>query len=451
MALEERIKFLLEEFGVYTLMGSGRDVFIIILVRMIRLISFGATLLILALYLKQIGFLESYIGLFMTLTFVGDLAGSFLLSVLADIAGRKNVMVLSCALAALTGVAFIVTENPFILTAVSIIGILTPSGGEVGPFRSIEQSAIASLMAPDQRSDIYTWYTFLGLFCGAVGNQLAGILVQVSQEKGNLDLAGSYKVVFTAYTILSLMSLVLSLFLTKKLEPAHKTIKPLEEAPLLAEANEEPLTEIPAAPVAKKAAWFPDLTPHALSLVIKLSLLFALDSFASSLASLSWISFYIKEKFDIPSSFLGSVFFITGIVSGFMSLLSTSFTKRFGAVATMVFTHLPASVLLTLLPLPSSFNVTLAIMIVRASMQSMDVAPKHVFLAAIIPESERTAVFGWVNLVKTLAQILGPSIVGVLTHKGMQWLAFVVAGSLKVLYDLGMLGTFMAYNKHSEH
>ncbi|KAG7191686.1 uncharacterized protein KQ657_002822 [Scheffersomyces spartinae] len=448
MTLRERIKFLLEEFGVYTLMAAGKDVYIIILLRMIRLISFGATLLILALYLKQIRFLESYIGLFMTLTFVGDLTGSFLLSILADIAGRRNVMVLSCGLATLTGVCFIVTDNKIILTIVSVVGILTPSGGEVGPFRSIEQSAIASLMAPHERSDIYTWYTFLGLFCGAIGNQLAGILVQVSQERGNLGVTDSYKVVFCAYTLLSLVSLVMSLFLTNKLEPkkSNKT-KPSDEAPLLRETEEEES----ATPVSKTAGWFPDLTAHALSLVIKLSILFAIDSFASSLASLSWISYYIKKKFDISSSFLGSVFFTTGIISGIMSLLSTSLTKRFGAVATMVFTHLPASVLLSLLPVPSSLNVTLAIMIIRASTQSMDVAPKHVFLAAIVPESERTAVFGWVNLVKTMAQILGPSIVGLLTSKGMQWLAFVVAGTLKVLYDLGMLGTFMAYNRHNEH
>ena len=182
-----------------------------------------------------------------------------------------------------------------------------------------------------------------------------------------------------------------------------------------------------------------------------MSLLFGLDSFASSLTPISWISYYIKNKFDVPSSYLGSVFFTTGFVSGFTSLGSTPLTKRFGAVVTMVFTHLPASILLALVPLPSSFSLTMGILVVRACTQTMDVAPKHVFLATLVSDSDRTAVFGFVNVVKTLAQVVGPSIVGVITQRGAQWISFVIAGSLKATYDIGMLVTFLTYNRHAVH
>ena len=195
----------------------------------------------------------------------------------------------------------------------------------------------------------------------------------------------------------------------------------------------------------------PEIRREVLPIVLKLLLLFALDSFASLLVPLLWQSYFIKQKFDVSSLYLGLVFFTTGIVASVTSLLSTSLTKRLGPVVTMVGTHLPSSILLGLIPFPNSFAITLAIMVVRALTQLMDVAPKHVFLAALVPNSERTAVFGWVNLVKTMAQIPGPIVVGIWAKRGIQWVSFCVASMLKVLYDLGTLVTFIGLNRHQLH
>lgn len=133
---------------------------------MLRLTGFGATSLILVLYLKQIDFKEQFIGMFMTVAFIGDLITSFLLAIAADVIGRKNVLIISSIAMTFTGICFVLFENPFILTAVAAIGILTPYGGEVGPFRSIEQSSLASLAPCEQPSDICLVYIFgYILFC----------------------------------------------------------------------------------------------------------------------------------------------------------------------------------------------------------------------------------------------------------------------------------------------
>jgi MFS family permease len=444
------LKFLSDEIGISTLARAGSDVYIIIIIRMVRLVGFGATSLILALYLKEIGFNEDIIGLFMTITFVGDLIGSFLLSILSNTFGRKNCLIFSFALTALTGLAFALLDNHYVLTAIAFFGILTPSGGEVGPFRSIEQAGIASLMAATDRSDIYAWYTFLGMFCGAIGSFFCGHIIDYTTDVLEFNLVESYKFIFLVYSILSFFSTILCFGFSNNIE-----IKPVERpVPHLDESSEtEPLLN-PENASCTKSRWksiLPELHSSVLGIVIKMSLLFALDSFASSLVPLSWQSFYIKRKFDVPASYLGSVFFITGIVSGFTSLLSTTFTKRLGAVVTMVVTHLPASILLGCVPIPESFKATLAILVFRASTQSMDVAPKHVFLATLIPDSERTIVFCWVNVVKTLAQVLGPIFTGTFTKHGAQWITFVIASVLKSSYDIGMLGTFLSYNRHTEH
>lgn len=443
------VRFVAEEIGLFTLVQSNSDVFLIILLRMMRLLGFGATSLILVLYLKELQMLEQAIGFFMTLTFVGDLVSSFLLAIAADVMGRRFTLVLSLVIMTVTGLVFSHFENYYLLAAVAVIGILTPGGGEVGPFRSIEQSAIASLADGPQRSDVYAWYTFLGTFCAALGSVLCGSLVAYTNEHG-YSLLESYKTAFLAYSGLSLASVVLSLAISSRIELLEEQKRPHETSETTRLIESTPQDE--QQPKKKfKFQFLPALDSSVYAIVWKLSILFALDSFASSFVSNSWQTYFIEQKFKVSPAFLGSVFFTTGIVSGVMSLLGTTLTKRLGAVVTMVATHLPASILLALVPFPSSLKITLAILVVRASTQTMDVAPKHVFLAALIPAKDRTAVFGWVNVVKTLAQVIGPTVTGGLTNRGLQWLTFVIAGSLKATYDVGILATFLAYNRHSGH
>jgi sugar phosphate permease len=116
----------------------------------------------------------------------------------------------------------------------------------------------------------------------------------------------------------------------------------------------------------------------------------------------------------------------------------------------MVFTHLPSAVALALIPIPSSLPFAMLFLILRSCTQSMDVAPRSAFLAAVVLPNERTAVMGTINVVKTSAQSLGPLITGVLASNKLFWVAFVMAGSLKATYDLGMLAVFANHKPREE-
>ena len=116
----------------------------------------------------------------------------------------------------------------------------------------------------------------------------------------------------------------------------------------------------------------------------------------------------------------------------------------------MVFTHLPSAIFLALIPIPQSLPLSLLFLVLRACTQSMDVAPRSAFLAAILLPAERTAVMGAVNVVKTTAQSLGPLITGVLASHGLFWVSFVCAGSLKASYDLGLLALFKNHERDQE-
>ena len=116
----------------------------------------------------------------------------------------------------------------------------------------------------------------------------------------------------------------------------------------------------------------------------------------------------------------------------------------------MVFTHLPSAVFLALIPIPSSLPFAMMFLILRSCTQSMDVAPRSAFLAAIVRPNERTATMGVINVVKTASQSIGPLITGLLVEKNLFWVAFVMAGSLKASYDIGMLVLFVGHKPQEE-
>lgn len=131
-------------------------------------------------------------------------------------------------------------------------------------------------------------------------------------------------------------------------------------------------------------------------------------------------------------------------------LVASSLAKRIGNVKTMVFTHLPSSIFLALIPVPSSLPLALVFFILRASTASMDGAPRSAFVAAVIRPNERTSMIGLMNVVKTSAQALGPFITGVLANHQLFWVAFLLAGTLKATYDLGLLAIFAGHKTIEE-
>lgn len=116
----------------------------------------------------------------------------------------------------------------------------------------------------------------------------------------------------------------------------------------------------------------------------------------------------------------------------------------------MVFTHLPSAIFVAFIAIPSQMSLALTFLILRSCTQSMDVAPRSAFLAAIILPNERTAIMGILNVVKTFTSGLGPGLTGVLFDHNLAWIVFVAAGSLKVIYDLGMLAVFKGHESRED-
>ncbi|MCJ1314740.1 hypothetical protein MMC15_000052 [Xylographa vitiligo] len=437
---------ILEELGCISIYNSPLDTKLLCIQRFVRLFAFGGSTLILVSYLSALGISKIQIGLFMTLTLVGDVFISLILTLFADALGRKAILAVGALLMSASGMIFALNGNYWVLLAAAIFGVISPGGNEIGPFRAIEESVVAHLTPASDRSDVYAWYSLVGTAGTAFGIMTCGWVVNSLQSTKGVDNVSAYRLAYFGYAALGLVKFILACGLSKRVEADYK-------APAKDDQATRPLLQNEIGPEAAKKpkkSMLPSLSKASRGIVVNLCILFALDAFASGLAPMSWVTYFFRQKFDLHEGKLGSLFFTTSIIAAASMLVASSIAKRIGNVKTMVFTHLPSAIALSLIPVPSSLTGAIVFLVLRSCTQSMDVAPRSAFLADIILPNERTVVMGTINVVKTCSQSIGPSITGVLADHDLFWVAFGMAGSLKATYDLGMLAVFLGHEKRDE-
>ena len=402
--------------------------------------AYGSSTLVLALFLSALGFSDTRIGLFMTLTLIGDVCISLALTFVADALGRRMILILGSVLMVLSGVVFALSSNYWVLLFAAVFGVISPSGNEIGPFRAIEESTLAQLTDPKTRSDIFAFYVIVGTLGSASGFLLSGWVTQSLQAQGWSEVA-SFRSMFWLYAFIGLIKTGITSLLSRRCEaeptpPSRRSEDAEESQGFLARHSTS------APPPKKKTTSMSQIPRNFWSTLAKLCTLFFVDSFGSGMVPNSLVVLFMYNKFQIPEGSLGSILAAASFASSLGNVFASSIAKRIGLVKTMVFTHLPSAIFLALVPAPSSLILTVALLVARASLASMDQAPRSAFLSAIVPSESRTAVMGIVNTVKTAGQSSGPLITGVLAENERFWIAFVIAGSLKAGYDLWMLRMF---------
>lgn len=211
-------QWLTNELGLTTMRHAGRDVYIIIFTRYIRLFAYGVVALILALFFQEQGFSDEQIGMFMTLTLLGDVIVSLLLTLVADNLGRRRTLFLGAVSMAISGAVFASTSNYVALLVAAIIGVISPSGNEIGPFRAVEESTLAHLVPEEKRSDVYTWYVVLAVLGTSSGLAIGGVAIDQLQGKEGWSDLDAYRAVFWIYTAVGCLKAIMTLFLSRKCE-----------------------------------------------------------------------------------------------------------------------------------------------------------------------------------------------------------------------------------------
>ncbi len=393
---------------------SQFDIVLLFCSRSVRLFAYGALSVILALYLSDLGLTESRIGLLFTLTLAGDAGISLWITTTADRIGRKKMLLAGAGLMIMAGVVFALTNNPLFLSIAAIIGVISPSGNEIGPFLSLEQAALSQLLSSEQRTKVFAWYNLAGSLTTASGALAGGFVSRGLHRVGFSELA-SYKAVVIGYAACGFVLACLFSFLSSTVE-ATPTVPARERVLGLHKSRD---------------------------VVIKLSGLFALDAFAGGFIIQGMVAYWFHVKFGIDAGILGSIFFGANILAGISALLAVRIASRIGLINTMVFTHVPSNVLLCLVPFMPNLGLAITVLLLRFSISQMDVPTRQSYTMAVVAPDERSAASGVTTIARSVGAAISPVLSGVfLAHPVLLSAPFLVAGGLKIVYDLMLYGSF---------
>jgi MFS family permease len=406
----------------------NKDARLLFLTRFTRLFAYGALSVVLVFYLTGIGLSESRIGLLLTLTLLGDTVVSLILTTQADRIGRRRMLLIGSFLMAGAGLAFAFTSNFLFLVIAGTIGVVSPSGNEVGPFLSIEQAALAHVVSASTRTTAFAWYTLTGSFATAIGSLCGGMLPTLVGSSGTTSIKG-YRAVVIAYAALGM---VLALVFTR-----------------LSSATEVGAFEDRSSGLAAKKTLLG--IGHSREIVLKLSGLFALDSFGGGFVVQSLAAYWFYLRFGVKPAALGGIFFGANLFAGVSALLASQLASRIGLVKTMVFTHLPSNILLILLPFMPTLRLAIMVLLLRFSISQMDVPTRQSYTMAVVHPAERSAAAGITGVARTIGAAIPPMFVGLMFAKPrLINLPFFIAGTLKIAYDLLLYRQFVAIHPPEE-
>jgi MFS family permease len=382
--------------------------------RIVRLFCYGFLSIALALYLAQVGLSEGQIGLLFTLTLAGDAGISLWLTTTADRFGRRKTLILGALLMIFAGLVFAFTHDPVLLMIAAIVGVVSPSGNEIGPFLSIEQAALSHLLPDEKRTQVFAWYNLVGSFATATGALCGGLLAQALQTSG-MAVLDSYRVIVIGYATGGAVLTVLFLFLS----PAVEWVQQAQ-----AEGVQRRLG-----------------LHRSRGVVARLSALFALDAFAGGFVVQSIIAYWFHLRFGVDIGVLGSIFFGANLLAGISALLAVPMSKRFGLINTMVYTHIPSNILLCMVPLMPSLPLAVGVLLLRFSISQMDVPTRQSYTMAVVAPDERSAASGITSIARSVGAAISPALSGLVMSNPIG-IPFFLAGGLKIVYDLLLYRSF---------
>lgn len=376
--------------------------------RALRAFADGYAALLLPVYLLQLGYDAFDFGVLATVALLGSGA---LTLVVGHGAHRYAVGTLFAAaglLMAGTGFGIAAFTDFWPLLAVAFVGTLNPSAGGVSVFVPLEQTVLAHAAHDARRTAVFAQYSLIGSLAAACGALLIGVPQWLAQAFA-LEMKFALQAMFVVYGVIGLVVVALYRGVRLGAEAAGaRAVRPLQQSR---------------------------------AMVYRLATLFAVDSFAGGLVLDSLLVLWLYGRFDLQPAVAGAIFFWTGVLSAFSFLVAARIAQRIGLVNTMVYTHIPASVFLIVVPFMPTLELAVALLLARSALSQMDVPTRTSYVMAIVPPEERPAAASVTTVPRSFAAAAAPVVAGsFLTASDFGW-PLVAAGALKIAYDLALLYT----------
>ena len=389
-------------------MDEPRSIMISVLsARAVRDFGDGFVAVLLPVHLTLLGFSAVEVGVLATVALLG---GSLMTLGVGVIGGRhdhRRLLIAAAGLMVASGVAFAAVEDFWLLLLVAFAGTINPSSGSVSIFAPLEQTMLSRASGDERRTATFARYSLVGALAGAVG-ALAAAVPDALAPLGFEQLQ-AIRLMFVFYAVLG----VLGAALYRRVPPRP----PAADAPIAA------------------------LGPSK-AIVVRMALLFSVDSFGSGFVVQSLLALWLFERFDLSLAAAGLFFFWSGVLAAFSFPVAAWLARRVGLINTLVFTHIPANLCLIAAALAPSLPVVLALLLVRAALSQMDVPTRTSYVMAVVTEAERPAAASFTVVPRSIAAAISPSIGGALFAAGFQALPLILSGTIKTAYDLLLLWQF---------
>jgi predicted MFS family arabinose efflux permease len=310
---------------------------------------------------------------------------------------------------AVAGTVFALTDSFWVLLLAALSGTVATAALESGPFVTLEQAIIPQATPAESRNRVFGIYNAVAAIGGSLGALAGG---GPAFFRGFIPALPASQRWFLLYAALGIATALLALRLSPRVEVGHRT-----------ERRAAPLRR------SRRIVW-------------GLSGLFALDAFGGGFVLQAFIVYWFRVRFDASPELLGLVFFGVGFLQSVSFLVAARLANRIGLVNTMVFTHLPSNVLLAAIPFAPNLGLALALLLARFALSQMDVPARQSYVVAVVDPDERTAAASVTNATRTVAQAVSPALAGALLQSLALGAPFVLAGTLKGIYDLGLLAAF---------
>jgi MFS family permease len=383
---------------------------IVLTARAVRAFGDGFVSLTLPLYLVALGYTPWHVGLLSTATLLGSALLSLLAGAYATRIGYRRALIAAALLMAATGFAFAGAHGFWPLLVIAFVGTLNPSSGDVSVFLPLEHATLSGAVAAQRRTRAFARYSLVGALGGAAGALFAGA-PEVLSAALPLTPVRALQLVFALYGLLGLAAWALYRALPASLDdPGRSTeVAPLRESR---------------------------------GVVLRLAALFSVDAFAGGLIVQSLLSLWLAQRFGLTPVELGALFALTSLLAGASYLVAAPLAARIGLVNTMVFTHIPSSVMLIAIAFTGDVRAAIALLLARSALSQMDVPTRSSYVMAIVTPPERPAAASATAVPRSLAAAGSPLLAGYLLGVSTFGWPLVLAGGLKIAYDVTLLALF---------
>lgn len=408
----------------FSLDWLSRDGKLLLSARILRTFGYGFLSVVIAIYLRFLGFDDVQIGLLLGSTLVNSVIFTIFASFYADRIGRRNVLVIYASLMCISGLIFTFTDNYFLLVLAAFIGTINVTGSETGAFLTIEQAILPQTIREKKKMNtIFALYNMVGTFAMSAGIILSGLPSLLQEQYFAMNHVDSFKILFMMYSILGLVVMIIYLMISKDIEIKPNLNKSVRQT----------------------------LSPRSKKIVGKLSALFAVDSFAGGFVIQSVVSLWFFTRFGADFIILSYVFSAAGILTAFSYIVAAKIADRIGLVNTMVFTHIPSNILLILVAFAPTLQFAIILYLIRMGLSQMDVPTRQSYIVSIVNEDERIAASGLTNVSRNIAQTVSPSIIGYIFQSFLALSGpFVLGGLIKIVYDLALYLNFRNIKSRDE-